>query len=355
MNWLWPGFLLLLGLAPLSVAIYLWQLRRRRPALRYSTLLVVRQAVAPHTHLRRHIPFALFVLALSALALALARPVATVPVPGNRATVILALDVSRSMCATDIEPNRLEAAKAAALTFIQRQAAGPQIGIVAFAGFAEVVQTPTSDLELLEEAINGLTTARRTAIGAAILEAVDAIAEFNPEITPVTAPAGAAPDALTPATAFAPAIIVLLTDGVSNSGPLPLEAAAEAAARGIRVYTIGFGTEDNTSLPACGSFTQPGDPFGGGPPPGSFGFGSGFGGGFRRGIDEPTLRQVAAMTGGDYYAASSANELERVFSELPTQLITRPQTIEISVLFAGLGALLAALAVGLGLIWQPLP
>lgn len=354
MDLLWPGFLLLLGLMPLLVAAYIWMLRRRRRfAVRYSSLALVREALPHQSRLRRHLPFALFLLGLASLVIALGRPMAIVSVPAGQVTIILAMDVSRSMCATDIAPNRLEAAQAAALSFIQRQKSSTQIGIVAFAGFAELIQPPTLDQEVLQDAVESLITARRTAIGSAILKSLDAIAEIDPNVAPSTSGAsGEIQPTPVPQGAYVPDIIVLLTDGVSNAGPLPVDAAQQAVDRGVRVYTIGFGTEnENGSLPFCGQQFQGSDPFGGGP----FGGGGGGGGGFRRGIDEATLKQVAAMTGGEYYAAESVGELHNVFESLPTYLITRHETMEISVAFAAIGALLAALAIGLSLLWHPLP
>src|SRR5436309_2330799 len=166
MDLLWPGFLLLLGLLPLIVAAYIWMLRRRRRfAVRYSSLALVREALAHQSRLRRHLPFALFVLALASLVIALGRPVAIASVPTNQTTIILAIDVSRSMCSTDIQPSRLEAAEAAAMSFIQRQKSITQIGVVAFAGSAEVVQAPTTDQGALQTAVESLATGRRTAIG----------------------------------------------------------------------------------------------------------------------------------------------------------------------------------------------
>jgi len=354
MDMLWPGFLLLLGLIPLIVAIYIWMLRRwRRFAVRYSSLALVREALSHQSRLRRHLPFALFLFGLASLVIALGRPVAIVSVPANQTTVILAMDVSRSMCATDIPPNRLEAAKAAALSFIQRQEPGIQIGIVVFAGFAELVQPPTTDQELLQDAVENLTTARRTAIGSGILEALDAIAEIDPNVAPSSNGASGVQPTPVLSGAYAPAIIVVLTDGVSNAGPLPLDAAQQAVDRGVRVYTIGFGTEnESVSMPFCGQQLQGGDPFGGGQ---SFGGGPGLGGGFRRGIDEETLKEIAAVTGGAYYSATSAGELQNVFQSLPTHLITKHEIMEISVAFTAIGALLAAIAVALSLIWHPLP
>jgi Ca-activated chloride channel family protein len=161
MSVLWPGFLLLLGLIPLIIAAYIWMLRRRRRfAVRYSSLALVRAALPRQSWLRRHLPFALFLLGLACLMVAVARPVAIVSVPTNQTTIVLALDVSRSMLATDIQPSRLDAAAEAALSFIQSQKSSTRIGIVAFAGFAEMIQPPTTDQETLEDAIASLTTGR---------------------------------------------------------------------------------------------------------------------------------------------------------------------------------------------------
>ena len=185
MDILWPASLLLLGLIPLLIAAYVWvQRRRRRFTVRYSSLDLVRAALPRTARLRRHLPFALFLLALGALILALSRPVAIAAVPTSRATIILSLDVSRSMCSTDIPPNRLQAAEAAALKFVERQKVSTRIGLVAFAGFAELIMTPTTDPELLADAIDSLTTGRRTAIGSGILEAIDAIAEIDGAVAP---------------------------------------------------------------------------------------------------------------------------------------------------------------------------
>jgi len=185
MSFLWSAFLYLLLLIPLIVVIYILALRRRRRfAVRYSSLSLVREAMSHQSWLRRHLSFVLFLIALASLIFALARPIALISVPSNRATIILAIDVSRSMCSTDIPPNRLEAAKSAALAFIKKQDSSQRIGIVAFAGFAELIQPPTADRTLLENAINSLTTARRTAIGSAILRSLDAIAEIDNHVQP---------------------------------------------------------------------------------------------------------------------------------------------------------------------------
>jgi Ca-activated chloride channel family protein len=278
-----------------------------------------------------------------------------VSIPTDQTTIILAIDVSRSMRSRDIQPSRLEAAEAAALSFIQRQKSMTQIGVVAFAGYGELVQPPTSDQEALQIAVESLTTGRATAIGSGILSSLDAIAEVDKNV----APSGKSADPRSqpqpvPTGAYVPDIIVLLTDGVNNAGPLPVEAAQQAADRGVRVYTIGFGTEQgDTQFDPRGGSGGGNDPFGGTGGGGQFG-GQQYGG-FRRGIDEKTLKEVASMTGGSYYAASSAGELQKVFEGLPTYLITKHEVMEISVIFTAVGALLAAMAIGLALLWHPLP
>jgi Ca-activated chloride channel family protein len=324
--------------------------RRRRYAVRYSSLTLVREALPRYSRLRRYLPTALFLLALAGLVMAVARPVAIVSVPTGRATIILAMDVSGSMCSTDIPPNRLEAAQAAAMSFIESQKSNTQIGIVAFAGYAELVLMPTTDQEVLADAIDSLIPGRWTAIGSAVLESLDAIAEIDGTVTPILSDElpGVEPTPV-PRGAYAPSIVVLLTDGASNRGPRPLEAAQEAVDRGVRVYTIGYGTAEGGRMD-CGQ----GQSFMRGQFSGSQGWGGG-GGRFRRGIDEETLKEIADMTGGTYYSAESADELQAVFRELPTYLIARHETMEVSVVFVAVGALLAALAIFLSLIWHPLP
>jgi Ca-activated chloride channel family protein len=343
MDLLWPQFLLLLGIVPLLIAVYIGMLRRRRVGLRYSSLALVRVALPRFARWRRHLPFALFLLALTSLIFALVRPVQIVTVPTGQATIILALDVSGSMRQRDIQPSRLEAAQAAALSFIQRQKPNTQIGLVAFAGWAELVQPPTTDQEALQIAVESLTTARGTAIGSGILKSLDAIAAIDPNVAPsVSDPSRDEQATPVPKGAFAPDIIVLLTDGVATTGPVPVDAAQQAVDRGVRVYTIGFGTAAGSSDFGGGGF------FGGG------GGGRG-GGGFRRGIDDATLKQIASMTDAKYYEASSAGELLNVFENLPTYLIAKHEVMEISVVFAAAGALLVALALALALRWNPLP
>jgi Ca-activated chloride channel family protein len=348
MIFLWPGFLYLIALIPVVVAFYVWILRRRqRLVVRYSSLTLIRELVPRRSWLRRHLPFGLFVLALTSLVVALSRPESIVTVPANEATIILAIDVSRSMCSTDIQPNRLQAAEAAVLTFIRDQKPNTQIGIVAFSGFAELIQAPTTDKVALQTAIQSLLTGGGTAIGNGILKSLDAIAETDKAVAPSVSDTSheIAPTPV-PKGSYAPGIIVLLTDGVSNIGPLPLDAAQQAVDRGVRVYTIGFGTTNGSEFASCQSSD-----------PSEFGrfANEGSGGGFGREIDELTLKRISDMTGGTYYPASSANELESVFKHLSTYLIAKHETAEVSVVFAAGGALLSAMAIALSVAWHPLP
>ena len=355
MDLLWPGILLLLVLVPLLILAYIWGLRRRKVAVRYSSLALVRAALPRFSRVRRHLPFALLVTAIVSLIIAFGRPVAVVAVPSNQTTIILAIDVSGSMCSGDIQPNRLVAAEQAAISFIQSQQASTHIGVVAFSGFAEVVQKPTTDQQALEAAIDSLLTGRWTAIGSAILKSIDAISEIDENVWPsVNATSSPLQPAPVPGGAYAPSIVVLLTDGASNAGPQPLEAAQQAVDRGVRVYTIGFGTAAGAEFVGCSPRFQGNEPFGGGS---SFGGRPGGGGGrrFRRGIDEVTLQQIADMTGGIYYSAESSSELQDVFQNLPTNIIVRHEVTEVSVAFTAIGAILAAMGMGLSLLWHPLP
>lgn len=354
MHLLWPWFLLLLLLIPLLVAVYIWLLKRKqRYAVRYSSLSLLRDALPAGPPWRRHLPFALFLLSLTSLMIALARPVAGIQVPLSRTTIILALDVSRSMCATDIPPNRLTVAQEAALAFIDKQPTGTQMGLVAFAGFAEIVVPPTRNKEVLQEAIAGFSTSLGTTIGSATLKAIDALAGINPAIAPslvkIESRAGEAGPAKVE---YQPDIIVLLTDGANSQGPDPLEAAQQAARRGVRVYTIGFGTEEPGQI-VCTRQQLGTDGLGGG-------WGGGFSGGggsFRRllVIDEPTLQAMADLTGGAYFRAENADQLLQVFLKLPTQISLQKERVEISAILAALGAIFITLAVGLSLWWRLLP
>lgn len=364
MSFAWPLALLSLVVPPALFGAYWWMLRRRRKqAVRYSSVALLRTVLPRRKRWQRHLPIAMLLASLVALAFAAGRPQVEQDVPYSRTSILLALDVSGSMCSTDVEPNRLTAAQDAARTFVENQSNGARIGLVIFSGFAELAVPPTTDRKALVAAIDSLTTGHGTAIGAAMLKAIDAIAEVNPEVSPVgDAPGTPAPAAAKPgANGYVPDIVVLLTDGSNNRGITPLDAVPYAVARRVRVFTIGFGTENPASF-ACtraqlgGEVFNPGR-FGGGGG-GRFGGGRfggrGFGGG-RRGADVPTLQAVAAQTGGTYHSAADAGQLQAAFANLPREVATQKRRTEITWILAALGALLAAAAVAASMRWSPYP
>lgn len=344
----------------LLLAYWLLLRRRRRRAVRYSSVALLRTVLPRRSRWKRHLPVALLLAGLAALAVAAARPHMTRDVPYARTSVILALDVSGSMCSSDVKPSRLTVAQAAARRFVENQPKDVRMGLIAFSGFAELLVPPTKDRGALTAAIDGLTVGRGTAIGAAMLKALDAIAEVNPAVQPVgdvpetqpSAPQTAKPSA----GGYVPDIVVLLTDGSNNRGIEPLDAVPYAVERRVRVYPIGFGTT-NPGGRACTRAQLGGDVFD------RFrgGFGSGFGsGGFGGGLgflvaDAPTLKEIAARTGGQYRAAKDADQLQKVFADLPDEVATQRQRTEVTWIVAALGAFLAALAVAASMRWSPYP
>jgi Ca-activated chloride channel family protein len=353
MGFLWPKFLLFLGLIPLLIAVYIWIMRRqRRFVVHYSSLSLLRAARLDNSWLRRYLPSILFLIALASLVIALSRPVAPTAILTGRTTIILTIDTSGSMCSTDILPSRLAAVKATALSFIQKPVIGTQVGVVAFADSAELAQEPTVKLDLLEGAIENLTTAASTAIGSAILRSLDAIAEVDDRVAPSENdvpslfPSETTQQPQPGTREYVPHIIVLLTDGSSNAGPPPLSAAEQAAERGVRIYPIGFGTS-NESTVDCGNPRHS--------DPSNFWRGGGGNGGLNTNIDFETLKKIAEMTGGQYYAAESAAELQTVFQDLHRMIATSTETFEISVFFSALGGLLALTGLILSFFWNPLP
>ena len=382
MTFTWPLALLSLLLVPVLVGAHILQRRRkRRVAVNFSSVALIKAATPGRSRWRRHIPAALLLAAIASLGVGAARPQASTNVSVARTSIILALDVSRSMCATDVSPNRLTVAQDAARAFVKSQPSGTRIGIVAFAGFAELVVPPTTKRQDLIDAIDRLTTSRGTVIGAATLKSLDAIAAINPDVAPIgaesdtaasgpdrfpgsatTPDTGATPDTTVaaqtpPKGGYIPDIVVLLTDGANTRGIEPLDAAKYAADRRVRVYTIGFGTTNPSGAMVCTPEQMGGEAFGGGGSPGGLlpGFGGGNGLGGRRGflvIDEPTLRGVAALTGGAFYKAEDAAQLKSVFNNLPKQVANQKRHVELSVIFVALGALLACVAMVLSLLWN---
>jgi Ca-activated chloride channel family protein len=342
----WPWALLALLAIPLVIAAWWWtRRRRRRDAVRVTSIALVRAALPGRSRRRRLIPAALLLLGLAVLGVGAARPQATVPVPSSSGTIMLALDVSGSMCSTDVHPNRITAAENAASAFIKSEAGGPRLGLVAFAGTAGVIVPPTTDTATVLRALRSLSTSQGTAIGQGILTSLDAIAQVDPSV----APTGAHPAS---ARGYAKDVIVVLTDGSNNSGVDPQTAARQAAARGVRVFTIGYGTTNPAPL-VCSS-SQIGGGFGGGGVGGAFpgGFPGGFGGRNPLVADYGALRQIAGTTGGKFYRAQSADQLKAALGRLSGTFTIIREHLDIAAWFAGFGGLLVAIALALSLWWN---
>jgi Ca-activated chloride channel family protein len=345
----WPWALLALLVIPLLFAVWwLSRRRRRRAVVRVTSIALVRAAVPGRSSWRRRIPPALLTLGLAVLAVGAARPQATVPVPSSSATIMLTLDVSGSMCSTDVKPNRITAAEQAAADFIKSQTGGPRIGLVAFASTAVVLVPPTTDTKQLISAIGGLTTSFGTAIGEGILTSLDAIAQVDPSVPPTGATVSRSRGA-----GYADDVIVVLTDGSNNRGIDPQTAAKEASGRGVRVFTIGYGT-DNPAPLACSSDQFGG--FGGGAGGGGGGFGQAGGGGFGGGnpleADYGALMQISRTTGGTFYRAQDHSQLSRALAHLPAAFTIVRKHVDLAAWFAAGGGLLTAAAVALSLWWN---
>jgi Ca-activated chloride channel family protein len=354
MTFMWMEMLWLLLLIPALVALYVWILRRRKKsAVRYANLAMVKLAMGRGPGWRRHIPPALMLIAIAALIIAVARPAAVLTLPSSRATIILAMDVSGSMRAEDIEPSRLEAMQVAAKKFIGDQPANVQIGIVAFGGAAMLVQVPTLDHEALFEAIDRFELRRGTAVGAGVLTSLGTIfpqdnfyeimgaSTRDPfavlgqrsnrvyDSRSLDEQQSAAPK--TPHVPVSPgsyesAVVILLTDGATTTGPDPILAGRLAADYGVRIFTVGFGTEQGEVVSYGGRM-------------------------MRAQLDSKTLQSIAEDTKGQYFAATSSDDLKRVYDSLSTKLISEKKLTEISFIFAGIGALFALLAGTLSLWW----
>jgi Ca-activated chloride channel homolog len=343
MTFSWPWALLSLLIMPVVAGVvWLLRRRRRRAAVRVTSIALVRAALPPRTRWTRLIPTLLLLLGFATLGVGAARPQATVPVPSNSTTIMLAMDTSGSMCSTDVEPNRLTVAQQAAVSFIESQNGETKIGLVAFAGVAGLQVPPTTDKDALIKAIGNFTTARGTAIGSAILTSIDSIAAINPTV----APSGVDPESARRA-GYAPDVIVVLTDGANTQGVEPATAAEAAAVRGVRVFTIGFGTTNPSPMACTGK--QAGSWAGGGLGGGGFGRG---GGRSPRIIDEPNLQAIAETTGGQYYKAESADQLQEALGDLPNHVTVVKKHVDIASWFAMAGGMLVVVALGLSLWWN---
>lgn len=337
MTFLWPQLLILFFAVPVLIALYvLAQRRRKKYALRYASLSLVKDAMGKGPGFRRHIPPLLFLLAITTMIVALARPIAVVTLPAQEGTVILVVDVSGSMLAEDLKPTRMEAAKDAARTFVDKQNASVKIGVVSFSDNAFVVQSPTNDRDAVNAAIDRLSPQRGTAIGRGILTGLDAINEEalaedasltrarQPQFGPTPLPSPT-PKPL-PKGMYAPAIMILLSDGESNIGPNPLDVLDPVVGQGVRVYTVGVGSADGTILRIQGRA-------------------------IRVRLDEVTMKKIAEKTDGEYFNASTEGDLRSIYEKLGTHLTLRTEKTEITAVFTAFGALFALVAGFLSLWW----
>jgi Ca-activated chloride channel homolog len=343
----WPWALLALLVIPLVFTVWwLTRRRRRRAAVRVTSIALVRAALPGRSRWRRRIPVGLLMLAFAVLAVGAARPQATVPVASSSATIMLAMDVSGSMCSTDVKPNRITAAERAATAFIKSQTGGPRIGLVAFASTAAVLVPPTADTNQLLTALGSLTTSFGTAIGEGILTSLDAIAQVDHSVAPTGATVSRSRGA-----GYADDVIVVLTDGSNNRGIDPQTAAKEAADRGVRVSTIGYGTDTPAPL-ACSSAQFGGFGGAGGSGGGGFGAGGRTGEGNPFDADYGALMQISRTTGGTFYRAQDADQLSKALAKLPAAFTVVRKHLDIASWFAAGGGLLIAAAVALSLWWN---
>lgn len=329
MTFIWPSMLFLLMLVPLFLIFYIrLQQRRQRLASSYGSFGLV-QASGHSLGWRRHLPPVLFLLALTVLIIALARPETEVSLPRLENTVILAFDVSGSMAADDLKPNRMEAAKTAAREFVDKQPDSTLIGLVAFSDGGLSVQAPTANQELVLAAISRLSPQRATSLGNGILAALNAIAAAEDEgprlLTNLTPTPFASPTPV-PEGTYINAAIILLTDGENTASPDPLEAAQIAADQGVRIYTVGIGSSAGATLEVEG-FTV------------------------HTQLDEAMLKQIAFLTDGEYYNAADENSLREIYGSLNPQLVIKPEKMEVTSLFTGVSLFLLLIGGGLSLWW----
>lgn len=339
MSFIWPNMFWALLALPLLVLLYLWVLaRKRRNTVRLASLGVAKAALGKGPGWRRHVPPLLMLLALAALLLALTRPTAVITLPMAERTIMLAMDVSGSMRAEDVKPNRLVASQVAAKAFVEKLPREVKVGVVSFAGTAAVVQAPTTSREDVLAAIDRFQLQRGTATGSGIILSLATLfPDHGIEIQHITGQRSFPGNEIgrrddkpafvpVPPGSYNSAAIIMLTDGQRTTGPDPLDAAKMAAERGVRVYTVGIGTTAGEII--------------------------GFEGwSMRVKLDEETLKNVSVLTHGEYFYAGTAEDLVKVYESLSARMVVERKETEITALFAALGALLAVFSAGLSLWW----
>ena len=331
MSFAWPTLLLMLLCVPLLVLLYLRiQQRRQKFAAQYGSLGVTRNTAGSGPGIRRHIPAMIFLTGITLLLISMARPQATVSVPRIEGTVILTFDVSGSMSADDLEPTRMEAAKIAALDFVDKQTSSVLIGIVAFSDGGISVQAPTENREETIATIERLVPRRGTSIGNGILVSLNTIvvaAGDPPILTTTSMSDGQAPTAIpSPQGWYPSSVIVLLTDGENNQSPDPIAATDLAADLGVRIYTVGIGSAAGATITVEG-FTVHSQ------------------------LNEPMLQYIADTTGGEYYNAGSAEDLRGIYNDLEPRLSIRREEMEITSILAGISFLVILIGGAVSLLW----
>jgi Ca-activated chloride channel family protein len=347
MKFLWPEMLLWLLLVPILIAAYVaWLRRKKRGAIRYPSLALLKAAMGPGERIRRHLPPALLLLSLATMLVAIARPTAMVTLPSQQQTIILAMDVSLSMGATDVDPNRITAAQAAAKAFVEERPPNARIGIVAFGGSASLVQPPTEDREALLAAIERFELQRATATGSALYVSLATLFPNDGiDVEALTFPGGfraggergkkldgkAKPEqkASTPVPpgSNTTSVIILMSDGRRTTGPDPLDAAKLAADHGVRVFTVGFGTAEGGTIDGFEGWS------------------------FYVRLDEETLKSVAQITGAEYFYAGTAADLRKVYQNLNLKFGLERKDTEIGALFSAAAVLLLVVAAFLSMLW----
>jgi Ca-activated chloride channel homolog len=307
MTFEWPGMLLSLLLIPVLAALYLLAQRRRRVyAVRFTNLALLKKVAGEGPGIRRHIPPALYLLGSAALLFGLARPTIVVAVPREQASVVLAVDISSSMAAEDMQPDRISAARQAAKAFVNRLPRDTRIALVTFHIFASVNVPLTREHGQIQKGIDMLTAGGSTALGDGLYLSLDQLAlRLDEETEP------------------GPALVVLLSDGESNRGIDPLIAAERARIEGITVYTVGIGQRGEIAVVKDTEV----------------------------GLDEDTLKQIAEMTGGYYFYAAETSELTEIYTTLGSQVGWEEERTEITALISGVGALFLIAAGMLSLFW----
>lgn len=340
MTFLWPAMLWLLLVVPLLIASYFLALRRKRKSVvRYASLTLVKEALNDRSQRKQHIPPALMVLALSLLIIASARPAATITLPFAVRTVILAIDTSISMRASDFKPSRLQAAQRASRNFVQQKPVGTRIGIVSFAGSASLLLPPTPDQGEILNTLDALHLAPRTAVGSGILVSLEAIfpeLKFNlmashPLRDEARALNQGSSDSLrlvkpSEPGSYTQAAIVLLSDGQTNTGPDPIEAAQIAAEHGVRIFTVGIGTVDGE--------VQVSDNYS-----------------FHASLDEDALKEIAKITRADYFYADTSDELAKIYNLLNAKVSGEKQQTEVTALICAIAAAFALLGGFFSILW----